>query len=135
MLRSLSRALAALGPGKRHNRDVGRLGERLAARHLVKKGHRILERNWRSRTGEIDLISALPDGTIVFTEVKTRRGEQHGAPLEAVNDAKFQQVMRVAQDYLRRWRLEQRPVRCDLIGITVPREGGAPVLEHIEGVL
>jgi putative endonuclease len=135
MRRALSRALAALGAGKHFNREVGTLGEHLAERHLWRRGHRILARNWRSRLGEIDLVSALPDGTIVFTEVKTRRGEEHGEPLEAIDDDKHRRLMMLADDYLRRWRLERRPVRFDLIGIVCPPGGGPPELEHIEGMI
>ncbi len=134
-MRGLIASLRALAPGKRHNRAVGQIGETLAARLLHRKGHRLLERNWRSKAGEIDLISALADGTIVFTEVKTRRGEDHGEPLEAVDDVKRDQVMRVSSDYLRRWRLERRPVRYDLIGITFDAGRAGPRIEHIEGIL
>jgi putative endonuclease len=105
----------------------------MAERHLWHRGHRILERNWTSSRGEIDLISALPDGTIVFTEVKTRRGVEHGDPLEAVTEQKSEQVMRVAQDYLRMWQMEDRPVRFDAIGVLVDESDGVS-LEHIEGI-
>lgn len=133
MLGSVRRALARLGPGKRFNRDVGALGERLALRHLLRQGHRPLARNWRSRAGEIDLITALPDGTIVFTEVKTRRGEAFGEPLEAVDGEKRDRLLRLAADYLARGRMERRPVRFDLIGVRFgPR--GEPEIEHLQEV-
>ena len=109
----LSRMIARLGRGKRFNRALGGIGERLAERHLRRRGHRILARNWRSRRGEIDLISGLPDGTVVFTEVKTRRGAEHGEPLEAVDGEKRRRIGGAAQEYLHRWRLESRPIRFD----------------------
>lgn len=124
-----------LARATRANKDIGRLGERLAARHLTRRGHRILARNWRTRSGEIDIIAAAPDGTIVFCEVKTRLGEEHGTPLEAVDEAKQRQVMRVADDYIRRWRLERRPVRFDIIGITWPPGRRKPEIEHLEGII
>jgi len=133
MRRLLTQAFGGIARGKRFNRRAGDLGERIAERHLHARGHRLLERNWHSHTGEIDIISALPDGTIVFTEVKTRRGEEHGTPIEAFDDIKQGQVARVADDYIRMWRLERRPVRFDVIGVTVDERGVAAV-EHIEGV-
>ncbi|MBN1475858.1 YraN family protein [Candidatus Sumerlaeota bacterium] len=134
-MRGLIGRLTALGRGRHFNRDLGALGERLAVRHLRRRGHRILETNWTSPRGEIDIISALDDGTLVFTEVKTRRGAGHGEPLEAVDGAKHAQVMAVSQDYIRRWRLERRPVRCDLIGVLLSEDGTDPRIDHVEGVI
>jgi putative endonuclease len=131
----LTRLFGSLGRGKRFNRALGGAGERLAARHLHREGHRILERNWRSGSGEIDVISALPDGTVVFTEVKTRRGEGHGSPLEAVDAVKRGRIMRASNDYLRRWRLETRSVRYDLIGVLLTEEGALVEIEHVPGII
>lgn len=131
---ALNRLWNSFGRGKRFNVAVGRAGERIAERHLHRRGHRILARNWRSPRGEIDVISALRDGTIVFTEVKTRRALDHGAPLEAVDEVKRGRLMRAAQDYLRHWGIENRPLRFDLIGIEWLEEDSAPRIEHVEGI-
>src|SRR5436309_14926193 len=90
--------------------DTGRIGERAAARHLQRRGYRLLERNYRTREGEIDLI-ALRSGTLVFCEVKTLvagRGNRLGPadPLEGIRPAKRRQVRRMA----RSWRSEERRV-------------------------
>ena len=80
---------AALGSG----------GERAAADFLVARGYHILERNFRCRGGEVDLI-ALDGGTLVFVEVKVRRTLSRGAPIEAVTAVKQARVRRAAQEYL-----------------------------------
>lgn len=80
-------------------RDPGRLGERVAARHLRQRGLRILARNWRARSGEIDLI-ALDGSTIVFVEVKATTIEGHGDPLERINARKLVRIRRAARAFL-----------------------------------
>jgi putative endonuclease len=116
--------------------NIGRAGERLAAEHLERRGFAILERNFRTRWGELDLIAC--DGrVIVFCEVKTRRvGAGQGAcdPLEAVGPAKRLQVRRMAG----RWLVERRDrprvgsLRFDAIGVTLDRGGRLTRLDHVE---
>ena len=89
MKRRLPAPAAALGSG----------GERAAADFLVGRGYHILERNFRCRGGEIDLI-ALDGGVLVFVEVKVRRTLSRGAPIEAVTAIKQARVRRAAQEYL-----------------------------------
>ena len=74
-------------------RALGASGEALAARHLERRGCRILERNVRCGRGEIDLV-AIDGGTIVFVEVKGNRGRRFGAPEEMVTSAKQRQLRR-----------------------------------------
>ena len=110
---------------------LGRYGEELAAAHLVAAGMVLLERNWRCRAGELDLVAQEPDGTIVFVEVKTRSGTGFGAPSEAVDRRKAAKVRSVAL----RWLVERRPpgagdLRFDVISI-VRRRGAAPELQHL----
>lgn len=78
---------------------VGSGGERAAADFLTSRGYHILERNFRCRGGEVDLI-ALDGGVLVFVEVKVRRTLARGAPIEAVNATKQARVRRAAQEYL-----------------------------------
>jgi len=95
---------------------LGRQGERLAAEYLQRAGYRILEKNYRTRLGEIDLIAQ--DGrTLVFVEVKTRGTKTFGAPQEAVTKKKQQQLIRVAQEYLGREKLANRPARFDVVAV------------------
>jgi putative endonuclease len=111
---------------------LGRLGERLAAEHLERRGCLIVGRNHRTRYGEIDLI--VMDGDIlVFVEVKTRRGR--GSPWDALHDAKRAQVRRMARAYLTE--VPDRPraesLRFDAIGIQIDGRGRLTSLSHLEG--
>lgn len=78
---------------------VGGAGERAAAEFLRDRGYHILERNFRGRGGEVDLI-AIDGGVLVFVEVKVRRTLSRGAPIEAVTATKQARVRRAAQEYL-----------------------------------
>ncbi|MBQ5952257.1 MAG: YraN family protein [Lachnospiraceae bacterium] len=109
-----------------NNRRIGTGYETRAALFLEEAGCRILERNYRCRLGEIDLI-AEQDGVLVFVEVKFREGSGAGDPLEAVGVRKQQTIYRVAQQYLLSHGLsEETPCRFDVIGMT--RE----TVRHIE---
>lgn len=110
---------------------LGRYGEQLAARHLAEQGMAILDRNWRCRAGEIDIVAR--DGELlVICEVKTRRGTGFGAPLEAVTPRKAARLRRLAAA----WLVEHRPlradVRFDVVGVLAPPRGAA-VVEHVRG--
>jgi putative endonuclease len=116
-------------------RELGVLGEDLAAEHLGRLGFRILERNARVRSGELDIVAA-SEHAIVFCEVKTRiAGSQWRDPLESVHPHKCRQVRRLAA----RWLAEhpERPrradIRFDAIGITVDGHGELLRLDHLEG--
>src|ERR1700694_3377214 len=78
---------------------LGRTGERLAAEELVRRGYRILEKNFRCVHGEVDLV-AEDEHDLIFVEVKTRRGNAYGLPEEAVTPRKRQKIIQVASYYL-----------------------------------
>ena len=100
-----------------NKREKGSRYEDMAASFYKKKGCRLLEKNYRRKTGEIDLIVA-DGGTIVFSEVKFRKKARNGFPEEAVNYAKQQRIMRTAEWYLLEHRLpETTPCRFDVISI------------------
>lgn len=109
--------------------SLGKAGEQLAAEQLVLKGYSILQRNYRTRAGEIDII-ARQGKTLVFAEVKTRSTELFGSPAAAVTPRKQAQISRVAEEYLIRENLFDSPARFDVISILVP-EGGQPRVEII----
>lgn len=94
---------------------TGRRGEQLAAGHLRAKGYRIIERNYRCKLGEIDIV-AMDGDTLVFVEVRRRKTARYGTALEAVSPAKQRQVARVAEVYLTR--CTPSTVRFDVVGIT-----------------
>ena len=108
---------------------LGKRGEDLAAHHLKKLGFSILVRNYRQKTGEIDIIAR--DGNcLVFVEVKTRKTLRFGQPFEAVTPKKQAQLARVATDYLSRKKLLDQPARFDVISILLPDTGNATI-EHL----
>lgn len=79
--------------------SIGATGERYAIKYLLSLGYIVKEQNYRTRFGEIDII-AEKEKKIVFCEVKTRIGDSHGKPYEAVTYRKLQHIQRVAQAYL-----------------------------------
>ena len=82
-----------------YNKITGQCGEDVAALLLKKKGYKILERNYKNKIGEIDIIARQKD-TLVFVEVKTRRSEKFGIPSEAVTYYKKQKIVNTAKMYL-----------------------------------
>lgn len=108
---------------------LGREGERLAEHYLVKKGYRLVERNYRCAGGEVDLI-LLDRRVIVFVEVKTRTDHDFGTPLEAVEPRKQRRMIFAAQYFLHQKQLYERDARFDVVGISWP--GGEPVLDHVQ---
>lgn len=112
-----------------NNRETGDRGEGMALRFLERLGYTLVERNYRTRYGEIDLI--LRDGeTLVFVEVKLRRGLGHGDPLEAVTPKKQEKIRAVAGQYLAGMTEEPgfEDLRFDVVGILT---GHPPRLEHV----
>ena len=116
-------------------RDTGQLGEDLAVEHLEAKGLRTMERNYRFGREEVDVIAFEPTpgndgGTIVFVEVKARRGTGYGTPEAAVDEAKQAAIRRVAEAYLHERKLIPSPVRFDVVAVQL---GGAePAITHFE---
>jgi len=106
---------------------LGRQGEEIACRYLTRQGYRILVRNYRTRLGEVDII-AEQGGTLVFVEVKTRRGRTCGHPFEAVTPAKCRQISRVALLYLAETGREKQAARFDVVAVSLAG-GGEPVIE------
>jgi putative endonuclease len=96
---------------------LGRYGEDRAAAYLSGKGYRILERNYSTRSGELDLI-ALHEGEVVFVEVKTRTNNAYGAPELAVNARKQGRMVKAALAYMRYKKLHQLPCRFDIVAIS-----------------
>jgi len=100
--------------------DLGFRGEAIAARELRKRGYEILERRWRCRRGEIDLV-ARDGATLVIVEVKTRASRDFGPPADAVDPRKQRKLMELARAYLKARRLSDVNVRFDVVGVTMPR--------------
>jgi putative endonuclease len=115
--------------------ELGRRGEDVAAEHLAARGLVVLDRNWRCREGELDLIAAEGD-RLVVAEVKTRSGVGFGVPAEAVTAPKAGRIRRLAQ----RWLAERHAaggsgfaeVRFDVVAVLLA-PGAAPRVEQYEG--
>ena len=108
----------------------GRRGEDLAHRFLQQSGLRVVARNYRARSGagEIDLV-AWDGDRLAFVEVKARRTEEFGAPDRAVDREKQLALLRAAQEYARRARIEWDHVRFDVVNVVF---GDPPALAHIK---
>ncbi len=114
------------------NISLGSRGEDAACRCLKAKGYEILERNWKCRFGEADIIAMDTNGTIVFVEVKTRRSLNAGMPEEAVSKAKRRRYENIALEYMSKADWEDgTPVRFDAIGICVKDNDRAMLRHHI----
>jgi putative endonuclease len=110
---------------------VGAYGERVAVAHLVEQGMVVLDRNWRCPAGEVDII-ARDGSTVVFVEVKTRRGDEFGAPAEAVGVGKVRRLRRVAAQWLATSNVRPGEVRFDVVSV-LPAPKGACRVEHVKG--
>ncbi len=108
---------------------LGKEGEDLAARFLARQGYKILERNYRTPSGEIDLI-ALHQGEVVFVEVKTRTSDAYGAPELAVNPRKQQRMIKAALGYMKYKKLHQVPCRFDVVAITAADGQGVELIQN-----
>jgi putative endonuclease len=114
---------------------LGARGEQLAAEHLERLGFAIVERNFRTRWGELDII-AFSGTVLAFVEVKSRKVGDNGAnPFEAINGRKRAQVRKMAGQWLieRRERPYADTLRFDAIGVTFDRAGRLLAIEHLEG--
>ena len=107
--------------------SLGKSGEDLAVEELERRGYAILERRYRTRHGEIDVVAR--DGeTIVFVEVKARTTSEFGGAAAAVTPSKMRRLAAMAADYLSRRRLHDRPCRFDVVAIDEDRPSGTVTL-------
>jgi putative endonuclease len=97
-------------------KELGAKGEEIALRYLKSRGYRILERNYRIKFGEIDIIAEQGDN-LVFIEVKTRSDNHFGSPFESVTTQKQKQLSKVALEYISKQDWHNRPARFDVVGI------------------
>jgi putative endonuclease len=110
---------------------LGDFGEQAAAAHLIKHGYQVLARKWRCAAGEIDLL--MRDGpTLVFVEVRTRRGDRLGSAEESVGRAKQVKLIALAYAYLESIGApDDLPWRIDVVALNLDRSGRVARLRHI----
>ncbi len=110
------------GPSGSNNREKGAKGEDIAAACLKKEGYRIVERNYRCRYGEVDII-AMDKKDVVFVEVKGRESDAFGSPEEAIGPAKQKKISKVALHYLQERGLGDHNARFDVVAIRFMPQG------------
>ncbi|MEX0786064.1 MAG: YraN family protein [Dehalococcoidia bacterium] len=113
---------------------LGEFGERVARAHLESKGYRVLETNFRTREGEVDIVAQLDD-VVVFVEVKTRRGDAMGSALEAIDRRKAERLLLASEAYGQQHPDLPEDRRIDLIAIDLEPDGRVRSLEHVESVV
>lgn len=111
--------------------DLGRYGEDRAASYLQERGYEIIDRNWRSQVGEIDLVAKEKD-RLVFIEVKTRSGSGFGHPFESITSNKVARMRRLASDWCVAKQVSGVKVRLDAMAVLVT--GGRVHIEHLKEV-
>lgn len=131
---------------KQENKTIGNKGETLATEFLQRKGYEILQRNYRSKWGEVDIICRISNhklpacagrsnyqmgDIVVFVEVKTKTTDKFGEPWEMVNNWKIEQVKKMGEIWCREYGWEGR-VRMDVVGVYLDQD--PPRIEHWESV-
>jgi putative endonuclease len=112
-------------------KTTGALGEERAAAFLALQGYVILAKNFRARTGEVDIIAEDRE-TLVFVEVKTRRGEAYGRPEEAVDYRKQRRIIAAARWYVHRYNCADRDCRFDVVAVELDgsKDGRLTHIQH-----
>lgn len=116
-----------------HRQSLGKLGETVAAQFLRRHGYRIIQRNFKARYGEIDIICIKAD-TLVFVEVKTRIGESYGKPEHSIRPRKLREVIQTAQYYKLTHKELPEAMRIDVIGIEFDDSDTPTYFNHIQNV-
>ena len=116
---------------KSENRNIGRLGEQLAQQLLVGKGYEIVEHNFYTRFGEIDLIMR-DNETMIFVEVKTKKGLDFGSPEEMFTAGKMQRVKRMATVYLKG---RETKCRIDMVAVVLDSQNRSQRITHYPNVI
>jgi putative endonuclease len=112
--------------------QLGKWGEDCACRELRRRGYEILERRYRTRVGEIDIVAS-DRGVLVFVEVKARRSTAFGRPVEALTWHKQRRLLRLAAGYLAAKRLRDTPCRFDVVSVLLLPGEAEPRIELFKG--
>lgn len=119
-------------PSKR--KETGAIGEKLAADFLKKRGYKIIQRNFRCREGEIDIIAQKGE-YLVFVEVRTKKNTAFGTPEESVTFSKRTKLVSLANTYLQACDKEPLSWRIDVVAVELTRDNRVSRLEHIENAV
>lgn len=116
-----------------HKQKLGKLGEDLAVSYLQKHGYRVIDRNFKARYGELDII-CVKDNVLIFVEVKTRIGRAYGEPEESVTPWKLREVVKTSQYYVVTHQGLPEAERIDVIGIELDEGDKVVSFRHIKSV-
>lgn len=116
------------------NIQTGRLGEQIACRYLSSKEYSIIERNFRTRYGEVDII-AKKDNKIIFVEVKTRVGTLAGQPYEAITFNKIKHFTRTAELYVLQKKLQSYKLSVHAVSVVLKADQSVLTIRHYEDLL
>ncbi len=106
----------------KNSRSAGKKGEDLACKFLKKDRYKILEKNFRCRQGEIDIIAEDKKGVLCFVEVKSRSTENFGLPIEAVTHFKQKRLLATAFIYLESKKIKSKDMRFDIVSVDLVNE-------------
>ena len=115
-------------------KQLGNVGEEIAARELTRRGYTVRERNWRCPEGELDMVAEQGE-TLVFVEVRTRRGDRFGTPEESITLAKRAHLIAAAQAYLQAHSLQDRDWRIDVVAVEMSAQGQLQRVDVIENAI
>jgi putative endonuclease len=115
-------------------KEVGARGEKLAADFLKRRGYKIIQRNFRCREGEIDIIAQKGE-CLVFVEVRTKKNTAFGTPEESVTLSKREKLISLADAYLQTLRNQPPSWRIDVVAVELTRDNRVSRLEHIENAI
>lgn len=121
---------------KQNNYRSGKAGEGIAAEYLKKKGYEIVEQNFRTRYGELDLVCT-KGKRLIFVEVKLKIGEDYGKPEEMISENKVRKIMRTAESYLvmrRKIVRKYEGLRIDVVAIVMGEGGETTRISHYENI-
>ncbi|ABO50552.1 protein of unknown function UPF0102 [Desulforamulus reducens MI-1] len=115
---------------------LGNKGEEEACKYIQNLGYNIMERNYRCKIGELDIIAWDPVGMLVFLEVRSRSGRAFGVPEESVNYRKQNKLRMLAQQFLlTKSEFAKISCRFDVIGVYFNKEGSVQEIKHIKNAL
>ncbi len=115
------------------NAQTGNYGETLACDYLKKLGYKVLERNYRIRGGEIDIVAR--DGeNLVFIEVKARWSHEYGLPVESITSWKIKALLKTALFYVLKIKWGDRPYRLDVVSVDFTEDRENPKIELIKNI-
>ena len=115
-------------------KEVGAIGEKLAADFLKRRGYKIIQRNFRCREGEIDIIAQKGE-CLVFVEVRTKKNTAFGTPEESVTLSKREKLISLANAYLQAYDKPPQSWRIDVIAVELTPDNRVSRLEHIENAI